>query len=220
MTEEIQKIYSRRWAGLEEYRKKVWRILVDRFFHKWAGGRETVLDLGAGYGEFINAVKAPHRYALDLNPETETKLHPDVIFYCQASSLRWPLPDNSLDLVFSSNFFEHLPDKPTLLETLKEAERCLRKGGRLVTVGPNIKFLHGAYWNFWDHQIPLSDDSLAEALRLAGFEIELQIPRFLPYTMSKKEAVKPPLWCLKVYLKLRFLWRIAGKQFLLIAVKR
>jgi hypothetical protein len=56
---------------------------------------------------------------------------------------------------------------------------------------------------------------MVEALRLAGFSIEVAIPRFLPYTMSgKKEA---PIWAIRAYLALPFVWRFIGKQFLVVA---
>lgn len=154
---------------------------------------------------------------MDLNPETKNRIDPGVIFYYQNSSERWPLSDESLDLVFSSNFFEHLPDKSVLEGTLKEAKRCLRKGGKLIAIGPNIRFLAGEYWDFYDHHLPLSDRSLAEALRAFGFTVELQIPRFLPYTMSNQSSL--PLWLVGIYLRFQFLWKIFGKQFLLLAAK-
>jgi hypothetical protein len=84
-------------------------------------------------------------------------------------------------------------------------------------MGPNIKFLPGAYWDFWDHYVPLTELSLKEALESRGFGIERCIPKFLPYTMAA--GPRYPLFVLKVYLWLPRLWRIAGKQFLVVALK-
>ncbi len=42
----------------------------------------------------------------------------------------------------------------------------------------------GHYWDYFDHLIPLTDRSLAEALEMNGFRVEEQIPRFLPWTMT------------------------------------
>ena len=50
-------------------------------------------------------------------------------------------------------------------------------------MGPNIKCVPGAYWDFFDHYVALTELSLQEALELAGFRSERIVDRFLPYTM-------------------------------------
>ena len=67
--EELRRTYSIRFQGLEEYRNKIWKILVENFFGRWIPVDSSVLDLGCGYGEFINNVTANERHAMDLNPE-------------------------------------------------------------------------------------------------------------------------------------------------------
>jgi hypothetical protein len=84
-------------------------------------------------------------------------------------------------------------------------------------MGPNIKFTEGRYWDFWDHYLPLTESSLAEGLRVRGFQIELCHDRFLPYTMVGGPTY--PLWMLSLYLKLPILWRWKGEQFLVVARK-
>ena len=85
------------------------------------------------------------------------------------------------------------------------------------TLPPNIRFLYDKYWDFWDHHIPISDRSLEEVLKIVGFKIIINKPKFLPYTMSG--GIKYPLVFLKIYLRLKFIWNIFGKQFLIIAEK-
>ena len=82
---------------------------------------------------------------------------------------------------------------------------------------PNIKYVPGAYWDFWDHFIPITDLAMAELLQLKGFEIDRRAPRFLPYSMST--GAKPPLIMLKLYLKLPMAWPLFGKQFLVVGKK-
>src|SRR5689334_17538286 len=94
--EEVQRIYSARFSGLEEYRLKVWQILVSQFFSQWIQPNHSVLDLGCGYGEFINTVRASRKFALDLNPTSRTRLASDIELVEQDSSLSWPLPQDSL----------------------------------------------------------------------------------------------------------------------------
>jgi SAM-dependent methyltransferase len=207
--------YARRFAKEENYRKAVWSILVQQFFQRIVPVGARVLDLGCGYAQFINAVEAKTKYAMDLNPRARDLVKPDVTFFLSDCSERWPLEDDSLDVVFTSNFLEHLPDKAALRRTMLEAARCLVSGGTIVCLGPNIRFLAGEYWDFWDHHVPLSDRSLREILELSGFRVESCLPRFLPYTMATGK--NPPLAFVRAYLRVPFAWPIFGRQFLLIA---
>jgi len=217
VSDPLQNIYARRFDGQIEYRRAVWRVLIDDYFQQFVPANGTVLDLACGYGEFINQVRAGAKFAMDLNPDTPARLAPGIRLLPQDCSAPWDLDGNSLDVVFTSNFFEHLPDKTTLLATLREAWRCLKPGGRMIALGPNIKYLPGAYWDFWDHHLPLTEASLAEGMQLAGFQLQRVLGRFLPFSMS--QGPRYPLACLRWYLRLPWVWRFFGKQFLLIAQK-
>jgi SAM-dependent methyltransferase len=216
---ELQAIYERRFQTERvRYRQRLWSTLVDAYFAAMIPPGAAVLDLGCGYGEFINHVRSDARFAMDLNPKAAELLDPGVKFLFQDCTKPWPLPDKSLDVVFTSNFFEHLPDKLALKITLVEAARCLKPGGRLIALGPNIKFVQGAYWDFWDHFLCLTELSLAEALENNGYAIERAIPRFLPYTTVHQLAY--PMIFVRLYLKLPFLWPLFGKQFLVVATRQ
>jgi SAM-dependent methyltransferase len=216
-SQDIEKQYQRRFAALDSYRDSVWQILVRDFFQHYVDPSAVVLDLGSGWGEFIRHIHAHRRIAMDLNPDMPSHVGPSVETILQDCSQPWHIPDSSLDVVFTSNFFEHLPNKDALRRTLSEAWRCLKNGGRIICVGPNIRFLHGAYWDFLDHFVPLTDRSMTEILTLTGFAIERVEPRFLPYSMS--QGFTPPIGFVILYIRLPFLWRILGKQFLLVARK-
>jgi SAM-dependent methyltransferase len=214
---EVQTIYGQRFAGNRVYRQKVWQALTADFFQKWIDPAGSVLDLGCGYGEFINQISARERFGMDLNPDSARMLEKGIQFFQQDCSEVWPLPQNSLDAVFTSNFFEHLPDKATLGRTLEQVHRCLKARGRLIAMGPNIRYLPGAYWDFWDHYLALTDTSLCEGLQNRGFVIEHCYERFLPYTMVKSREY--PLRFIRLYLKVPLAWRFLGKQFLIVAAK-
>ena len=209
--------YKLRFAANKEYRNGVWRILCADFFQQFIPPNATVLDLGAGWAEFITNIRCARKLAMDLNPNTAANIPPEAEFLNQDCSQRWPLDDAKLDVVFTSNFLEHLPDKHHVEATIAEAFRCLKPGGVIICLGPNVKFIPGAYWDFWDHYVPITENSLAELLRMTGFEIERCTPRFLPYTMS--DGRQPPLMFIKLYLKLQFFWPLFGKQFLIVARK-
>lgn len=215
---ELERGYERRFAPRADYRWRVWTLLTRDFFQRYVPAEGVVLELGCGWGEFINQIHARRKYGMDLNPASRARLGDGIEFLHQDCAAPWPLPDQTLDLIFTSNFFEHLPDKASLGRTLHEALRCLKPGGRIVCLGPNIRALPGAYWDFWDHYLPLSERSLGEGLELAGFEVTESIARFLPYTMARDR--NPPLWTLSLYLKLPAAWRLFGKQFLVVAARR
>lgn len=216
-SEELQRQYARRFTPLQEYRKRVWDILTREFFQDLVGSGQSILDLGCGWGEFINQIQAAKKFGMDLNPESRDRLESDIQFLWQDCSEKWQLAPESLDVVFTSNFFEHLPSKDCLKRTLNEAFRALRPGGKIICLGPNIKCVPGSYWDFFDHHLALTDLSLKEALELANFRMERCQARFLPYTMAG--GSRPPLWILRLYLRMPLAWKIMGKQFLLVARK-
>ena len=214
--QQLQDTYRLRFAGTSDYRRKVWGVLASYFGH-WIPPAGAVLDLGAGYCEFINNVRAGTKYAMDLNPDIFHQAAPNVRILHQDCSDPWPLAETELDTVFTSNFLEHLPGKEAVRGALSNAYRCLKPGGRFIAMGPNIKYTRGAYWDFFDHYVALTDLSLCEALSHCGFVIEKRQGRFLPYTMSQGRQY--PLWMLRLYLAMPAMWLLLGKQFLVIARK-
>ena len=217
MTDPVRQIYKLRFSGQEEYRNEIWKILVKNFFSKWIPRDATVLDLGCGYGEFINNVEGCRKLAMDLNPDAHEALNDDIVFHEQDCSESWPVEPESLVLIFSSNFFEHLPNKQALDKTISHAKIALKPGGRLIALGPNISALNGRYWDFWDHHVALSDQSLGELFEIHGLKIEKSTPLFLPYNMVRVR--KRPLFLVSLYMKCPLAWRFFGKQFLLVGRK-
>lgn len=214
---DVQAIYDHRFAASEPHRDKIWRVLTRHYFQRWIKPTDAVLDVGAGYCEFINNIEAKEKFALDLNPITRARANPKVKVVEQDICQNWAVDSASIDVVFSSNFFEHLPSKEALKHCFREIHRVLRPGGALIAMGPNIRFCTNVYWDFIDHYLPLSDRSMVEGLEVAGFRMESVIPQFLPYTMARKRPQSPVL--VRLYLLLPFAWRVLGKQFLIVARK-
>lgn len=217
LPDQLTEEYRLRFSKSAAYRRKIWKLLVREYFQALVGTNKVVFDLGCGWGEFINHISAQKKYAMDLNPDAKDHLSQDVLFINQSCSEPWSLDNQSIDIVFTSNFLEHLFSKDDLVKTISEAFRCLRPGGLIICLGPNIKYTGGSYWDFFDHYVPLTEASIAELLNLTGFTVKTCLPKFLPYTMSDgKEA---PLWCVSWYLKIPFIWQFLGKQFLVVGRK-
>lgn len=206
-------VYARRFAGDEKFRHAMWRVLAD-WFSRWIPRDAVVVEIAAGHCEFINAVAASRRIAIDLNPDTREHAAEGVEVVIGDARDITAVAQHSADAVFVSNFFEHL-ERTAILDTIRAAHRMLRPGGRLLVLQPNIRFAARDYWMFFDHVTPIDDRALCEALELCGFEIETVIPRFLPFTT--KSSLPKSLLLLKLYLKLPLMWRVFGGQAFVVA---
>ncbi|HLY73268.1 MAG TPA: class I SAM-dependent methyltransferase [Planctomycetota bacterium] len=214
----LEPLYRHRFdEASREAKQRLWKILVESFFQKYVKPDAVVLDLGCGFGEFLNHVRCARRVGVDLSLEATRYLSPGIEFHPGDVSTLSMLPDATVDLVFSSNLLEHLPSKEAAEQMLREARRVLKRGGELVLLGPNLRLLTGAYWDFWDHRLPITDRSLSEALGSLGFSIVEQHARFLPYTT--RSALPQAGWLVRLYLHLPLAWWFFGRQFLLRAKK-
>lgn len=216
---DLKQLYRNRFDESDRARKaRVWEVLYRKVFEQWIHRDDTVVDLGAGFCEFINAARAKRRIAVDLNPDTRRLAAPGVEVEAASASDLGFLSTGSVDVVFSSNFLEHLADKEAVAGVMREALRVLKTGGTLILLGPNVRLIPGVYWDFFDHHVPLSDRSICELLQITGFDLIRVEPRFLPYTT--RSALPQAPWLVALYLTLRPLSSaILGKQFLIVAKK-
>lgn len=211
----LESLYEARFSERDRrFKRALWEILCRDAFQRYVRASDTVLDLGAGSCEFINSIRCARKIAVDLNPRTADFAEGAEVVRASSTDLH-PIADATVDVVFCSNFLEHLPDKEAVLQTLRECRRILREGGTAIFLQPNIRYLGGKYWDYFDHHTPLTHLSLAEGLELCGFEVERVVPRFLPYTVKQRVPRWPGL--VRLYLRLPFLWRLFGRQMLLVA---
>lgn len=91
-----------------------------------------------------------------------------------------------------------------------KCRRTLLVGVKIMILQSSIRFVSRKCLDFFDHYTPLTDRSLAEAARLAGFKVEKCIQKFLSYTAKRKLPKSPKM--LSLYLKLAVTWPLLGTQ--------
>lgn len=179
-------------------RNLLWQTLVNTCFQKHILPNHTVLDLGAGYGEFINHVKARKKYAIDLWQGMLEHLKADVEGHVKSvTDLDW-LEDKSIDFAFSSNCFEHVTQKD-LITCLDSLRAKMKPGARLCLVQPNYKYAYREYFDDYTHVSVYTDISLSDLLESRGFKVIQREPRFLPLTIKSRLPVQP--WLIRLYLQ-------------------
>jgi SAM-dependent methyltransferase len=215
--ETLEAVYSRRFLSEEEWRHdEIWREIA-AFLQRYVPEDSRVLDLGCDRGDFIRNIRAAERWAVDLR-DVSRGLGPDIHFKAaNGLELDDHFAPGSFDVVFMSNYLEHLPSTYSVIEQLQVVSRLLSPGGRVVVLQPNIRLIGSRYWDFIDHRVPLTERSLGEAGRLAGYRQEEMIVRFLPFTT--KSRIPQDHRLVRLYLKFPPVWRLMGKQTLYVGRK-
>ncbi len=206
-----EKYFSSRFVP-DANREVLWKALCDFYFNHMVGADAHVLELGAGYGHFINNIAASRRTAVDLWPGLVQCAQPGVNAHIgKASDLDF-LDDASVDFAFASNLFEHLT-QDDFAATLAQLRRVLRPGGTLNILQPNYRRAYKEYFDDYTHISVYSDISLTDFLSAHGFRVITCHPGFLPLTIKSRLPVSRNL--IRLYLTLP--WKPLGKQMLVCA---
>ncbi len=172
-------------------RAAVWREIT-RYVSRDCRDRSCILDLGCGYGDFINSIEADRRIAMDREEGLRECLAPGITFLCGDCADLSMLADDSVGTVFASNLLEHIArDKVPVV--LGEIRRVLRAEGRLILIQPNYRLCPTRYFDDYTHVTLFTDVSLCDWLRAEGFGIRRCIPGFLPFSMKSRFPKHPLL---------------------------
>jgi SAM-dependent methyltransferase len=183
----------------DDTRTVVWKEIV-RFLKKFIPKDGTVLDLGAGYCDFINNVEAKNKIALDYSPDLKKYVGEGIKMVNNAVTDMSEVSSGSVDVVFASNLFEHLSDEE-LSKTMSETRRILKDNGRLILMQPNYRLSYKTYFDDHTHKKIFSDVSLGTFLVEHGFDIELRMPRFLPFSLKSRPSIVPVFpWLIRAYI--------------------
>lgn len=196
-------------------RTVVWRVIAGHLA-RWISPDAVVLELGAGYCDWINHVRASRRVASDIWTDFGQHAAPGVeTMVLDAGRDMARLPDAGFDAVLASNLLEHFePDAVAGL--VRQVARVLKPGGRFLMVQPNFRYAYRAYFDDYTHRSIFTDVSLPALLRSCGFEIDTVDPTFMPYSMQGS-AVTPRAWMVRLYLASPF--RPRAGQMLVVARK-
>jgi SAM-dependent methyltransferase len=160
-------------------------------------GRQDVLDIGCGRGEFLHllAQRGVGARGLDLNHEMAAACRAEGLDVTETDALAYlrSLDDDALGGLVALQVVEHLePDY--LIALLDEASRVLRPGAPVVLETINVASWY-AYFNSYvrdiTHVRPIHPDTLKFLVVAAGFldaSVELRVP--LP--PSEQLALAPP----------------------------
>jgi len=195
-------------------RRGVWKEIV-RFIHKDIGFLECLVELGSGYGDFINQYPAARKICYDINPAMSRFMHDDVEFKCENGVMLSGLSTDSVDAVFASNFLEHLTTQE-LDVLMPRIFSVLRREGKLVLIQPNYKLCKESYFNDKTHKTIFSDENIKHFLEKSGFTVRILIPGLLPFSMKSRL----PKWPFFVRLYLVSLFRPGAAQMYVVAEKR
>lgn len=181
-----KQFYENYWQGAKDYSPD--------FALKWPKLKRfipikrdvVIVDFGCGNGQIIKEMELVNPEAtyigLDISEkalEQARKILPDYKFYKIEDGGRFPLDDNSVDFVFSSEVIEHIYDTEN---AFSEITRILKPGGKLLLTTPYhglikniliVLFVFDCHFNpIGPHVRFFSKKSLFNLLKKNAFNVE------------------------------------------------
>ena len=214
MTKHLYDNYFETRVPFMKDRDKMWKPIVEYLQRKYIPKTSIVLDLGAGYCNFINNVVAKEKHANDLSPIIKKYAAKGVKLYIQDCTKLNNISKNKFDVVFAAGLLEHL-DLSGIEQLLTHVHRILRPGGFFISMQPNFTYFYKNYFDDYTHKTILTHEGVKDLLQNYNFEIEKIEPKFLPATLKERLPRIPFL--VKLYLLSP--WRPKAGQMLAVAKK-
>lgn len=188
-------------------RETLWATLCTSYFQRLISPEFHVLELGAGYANFINNIRCKTRTAVDVWSELPQHVRSDVTAHVGSVTDLAFLADASVDFVFASNLFEHMT-QAQFADVLAQLGMKARRGATLNILQPNYKRAYAEYFDDYTHLTVYSDVSLCDFLEAHGWRVIECVPGFLPFSLKSRLPVLP--WLIRLYLRLP--WKPLAKQ--------
>ncbi len=215
----MQKLYQTRFQAVERTEKdSVWGGGICSYLENFLPHTtKSIVDVAAGYCDFINHIGFKcKKYAIDINPDVEKYAADDVKTYVDdITNMSRYFEKGTVSIFFMSNFLEHIR-KEDISKLLEQEYDLLEPKGEVWILTPNIRYVGGKYWDFYDHITPITEKALMEAGELCGFHVRKCIKKFLPFT-TKSRLPKAP-WIVRMYLRLMPVsgWFFGEQSFLIL----
>ena len=197
MAPDVTEGYHETRLSFDPRRDVVWQSLWRYHFSKLISPNDCVLDLGSGYGNFINNVVARRRIAVDSWEHFLEYVDPHVERVVGSVTDLDFIEEGAVDFAFASNLFEHL-SHDTLVRVLETLRVKIAANGTLNILQPNYRYAYKEYFDDYTHVSIFSHISIADFLKVNGFDVIEIRPRFLPLSVKSRLPVSP--WLIKVYL--------------------
>jgi SAM-dependent methyltransferase len=199
MNENDQYFNSR--LAFDQKRNILWSTLCKYFFSKYVPRDATVLDLGAGWCDFINNIECKKKIAIDQWEGIYECANDDVEVH-NKSVVQMPyLETSSVDVVFASNLVEHL-NREELKSMVQECGRILKSGGLIILLQPNFRDSYRHYFDDYTHVSIWTDIGIKTFMESFGWESVVHKGKFLPLTIKSRFPVSSFL--IRMYLKSPF----------------
>ena len=135
-----------------------------------------MLEPGCGRGEFLNNFKnlGLDVVGVDISPEAIEFENGFEVKLCDIEKEKLPFDDNSIDIIYSKSFIEHLHHPERYLE---EAYRVLKPNGIFLTLTPDWQSNYKIFFDDFTHRTPFTSMALTDAYKMYGFR-EINVYKF------------------------------------------
>lgn len=155
----LKNLYNKKYfedrKGKESYRPKLKKYENAILKYK----PDTVLDVGCGSGFLVDRLrgKGIHAWGIDFSENAGTQTR----YFLKENAKKIPFADESFDVVFSSDFFEHLHVK-TVPKVYEEMKRVCKKDGVIIALictnerkwDKDHTHMTKKPWYWWRRKIP------------------------------------------------------------------
>lgn len=214
-TSDSANVYFDSRLKFDKKRLVLWSALWEYSLSSVMNGCTSILELGAGWCDFINSASATRRVAVDLWPGIVDAAAEGVEAHVGSAENLDFLEDQSIDAVFASNLVEHLTHEQ-FDAILAESHRVLTDGGKVVLIQPNFRLAYKRYFDDFTHVSMWSEVSLSDFLSSRGWQVEIAQARFMPFSVKSRLPVSRFL--IRCYLASPF--KPAAGQMLVVASKK
>lgn len=162
----------------QEYVAELFDSACVAYLQRFMERRPDMLEIGCGMGRIVKGL-APlcdEIYGIDISDGMLDLARGylrgvDGVVLGKIVDKRFPLDDQSVDLVFATIVFQHIQERDTILKYLRESLRVLRPGGMIrVQTHRGTPPPAGTFGGFHGHFYP-NVDAFAAEFAFAGFQV-------------------------------------------------